>query len=209
VSGNVPIVDLLLERSVEAITGYELDLVALALRQERDLKPEVVSIMALKSYMPVGALKWDLCDGEITDVWVRPSWRRHKVATVMLRVAEALAEENGWEAPRHSTIRTLEGDAWALALGAEPAGEIATEGDYSRAERPGAEASFREALSDLAPQVAPRRPRLRFYPRGQEPDLPAVVPVPVIEQRPKSGTGQTFTVDALPPAEPPKRPGVV
>jgi len=148
-SDNVPIIDLLLRRSVEGLTGFDLDLVAVALRQDRDREAEVVSIMALKSYMPVGALKWALCNAEITDVWVRPSWRRHKVATLMLAAAQAMAEENGWEVPRHSTVRTPEGEAWALSLGAEPAETVTAEDDYSFADHPGAEASFREALNDL------------------------------------------------------------
>jgi len=131
----------------ETVTGLELQFVVVALRQKDDCTPEFVSILALKSYMPVGALKWDLSNGQIMDVWVRPNWRRRKIATVMLEVAGAMAEENEWELPQHSTVRTEEGEAWALASGAEPAETIDSWDDD-----PEAEAMVGEALRAWPPR---------------------------------------------------------
>jgi hypothetical protein len=70
----------------------------------------------------VGYLKWMVStdeDGMITWVEVKPAWQRKKVATVMWELAHQVAAEQGWHSPHHTADRTLEGNAWAQAVGGE------------------------------------------------------------------------------------------
>jgi len=60
----------------------------------------------------VGHLQWHP-EGEIQDVHVDETHRRKGVATGMLRYAEGL----GVAKPKHSELRSEEGDAWARAVG--------------------------------------------------------------------------------------------
>ena len=58
-------------------------------------------------------------DGMVTWVEVKPAWQRKKVATTMWELAHQVAAEQGWHSPHHTADRTLEGDAWAQAVGGE------------------------------------------------------------------------------------------
>jgi GNAT superfamily N-acetyltransferase len=67
----------------------------------------------------------DFDAGTIGYVYVPPEHRRRGIATALLRVAEAYAERYGMTAPRHDQDqRSADGEAWAVALGADPASII-------------------------------------------------------------------------------------
>lgn len=87
------------------------------------------SVVAFDDKIPVGALRWlieldDDDSGLINMVYVHDGWRRQGIASGLLTVAEAYADAYGWPRPRHDDGRTPDGDAWATAVGAQPAVEI-------------------------------------------------------------------------------------
>ncbi|WP_432112797.1 GNAT family N-acetyltransferase [Streptomyces sp. S1] len=76
-------------------------------------------IVARAGGVIAGHLRWycgdhDLHPYEIAQVTVYAEWRRRGIATRLLREAQKIEP-----AVRHSTIRTLEGDAWAKSTGDE------------------------------------------------------------------------------------------
>jgi GNAT superfamily N-acetyltransferase len=65
-------------------------------------------------------------------VYVTPTWRRKGLATALLKVTTEYADQYGLPVPRHTEERTPSGDAWARALGAEPARRIVDDPDVLR-----------------------------------------------------------------------------
>ena len=97
-----------------------IDFIAIVVEVDGDVR--VASIHALDELVGVGSLKWDTFDnGEIADVFVLPDWQHQGIATRMFRLAEHLAQQEGWHTPTRARIRTKDGDAWARSLGASPA----------------------------------------------------------------------------------------
>lgn len=93
------------------------------------------SVHALDDLIACGSIRWMIVQphdeddgflGSIRWVYVSTEYRRSGIATALLDAARAYAEHYGIPTPRHSSERTAEGDAWARALGAEPAREIVT-----------------------------------------------------------------------------------
>jgi GNAT superfamily N-acetyltransferase len=121
VSGPVPVVDR--GQLVEPTPGLILSFVAVCLRHPSggDI-PVTVTLLALKEQCPVGYLKWHTeteDDGTVLDVFVSDGHRRQGVATVLWQVAHEIAVERGWPLPKHSSERSIEGDAWARAVGGD------------------------------------------------------------------------------------------
>ncbi len=86
-------------------------------------RPVTVSVAAL-DLVPIGSIKWmveDPDDPTITDIHVMPEFRRRGIVTLLLRVAEEVADRAGWPHPQHSPHRTAEHEAWAQSSDADPA----------------------------------------------------------------------------------------
>ncbi|SRR6266536_655050 len=97
--------------AAEEITGLGLTFVVVTKR------PIVASVIALNDLAPVGHLRWSIEDGELFFVLVDAAFRRMGVASVLWKVAGEVAEARGWPRLRHSDSRSVEGDAWARAVG--------------------------------------------------------------------------------------------
>ena len=65
----------------------------------------------------MGHLAWD--DTSVHGLGTAPAYRRQGVATKMWQHANQLAAQGIAPAPRHSSIRTKEGDAWARSVGGD------------------------------------------------------------------------------------------
>ena len=63
----------------------------------------------------IGNLMWD--HEGVGDVYVNPEYRRRGIATEMWNVANREATSRGIIKPKHSGLRTDEGDAWARSVG--------------------------------------------------------------------------------------------
>jgi GNAT superfamily N-acetyltransferase len=108
------------------------DFAALSVKGQPELRFVAVtdgytcSIVVLEHLVACGSLRW-ITDrknpdaGEILHVETWPAWRRQGIANELKNAAAAYAEHHGLPGPRHSKERTLAGDAWAQADGAEPA----------------------------------------------------------------------------------------
>jgi GNAT superfamily N-acetyltransferase len=86
------------------------------------------SVHALDDLIVCGSIRWiivhpeaDEDSGLIGYLHVVGEYRRKGIATALLTAAQAYAERYQLPPPRHSDERTAAGDAWARALGAEPA----------------------------------------------------------------------------------------
>lgn len=65
----------------------------------------------------IGYLTWSDVDGEVAHVHVDRKHQRQGVATGLWDEAHRIAVERGEVAPRHSGDQTVEGKAWAEAVG--------------------------------------------------------------------------------------------
>lgn len=66
--------------------------------------------------LQVGAMSWNARG--VHGIETQPGFKRHGIATGMWREGQRLAQENARiPAPRHSPDRTIQGDAWAKAVG--------------------------------------------------------------------------------------------
>lgn len=82
--------------------------------------PVAVTLVALQDGVPVGHLKWHTEDeGEVMHLVVNEEMRRRGIASLMWKLAHEMAAVCGWPTPRHSRTRSVEGDAWARAVGGE------------------------------------------------------------------------------------------
>jgi hypothetical protein len=99
-------------------------------RYERndDGYPYIVAILldtetddATDEIKQVGYLKWDHRDGEIESVDVEEDYWRQGIASEMYHIAMGLSTSPaGIIAPKHSKIRTSDGDEWADSVGGNP-----------------------------------------------------------------------------------------
>lgn len=65
----------------------------------------------------VGRLKWDSISGEIAWISVNDNHQRKGIASEMYHIAVALSKlPTGIILPRHSSVKTEEGDAWVNSL---------------------------------------------------------------------------------------------
>jgi len=82
----------------------------------------MVSAVHADSGEQIGNLTWsgheDTDYGHIQDVQVAKKYRRHGIATAMLREAQIIAERNPTiQRPEHGVLRTPVGDKWAQSTG--------------------------------------------------------------------------------------------
>jgi GNAT superfamily N-acetyltransferase len=89
------------------------------------------SVHALHDLLAIGSIRWLIVEddddaGMIGFVFVSPAWRRHGVATALLKVATAYSEHYGLPSPKHVDERSPAGEAWAVTQGAEPARVVRT-----------------------------------------------------------------------------------
>jgi GNAT superfamily N-acetyltransferase len=90
-------------------------------------EPHVVSVVTLLDMTAIGSIKWVVgknSDCEISLIHVVQEYRRRGIATLLLEVANEVADREGWPRPEHSPTRTPDGDGWAQSRGAAPATEI-------------------------------------------------------------------------------------
>jgi predicted GNAT family acetyltransferase len=73
-----------------------------------------------------GHLSWDAHTGRISQVFVPESMRRQGIATQLWNKAHEEADKRGIVPPKHSDVRTIEGDKWAqkVSPGTKPASKI-------------------------------------------------------------------------------------
>lgn len=101
----------------ESATGMNLTFVAVTKLARANAG--FASIIALDGLAPIGHLRWDVEDGEITFVLVDSFHRRRGVATALWAAALEVVAGEGWEPLRHSAGRSLEGDLWARSVGGD------------------------------------------------------------------------------------------
>jgi GNAT superfamily N-acetyltransferase len=65
----------------------------------------------------VGALRWHVLTGDVTEVYVPPPWRRQGIATALLRRCQKFASGTGFAYPQVTGARTALGHVWLCALG--------------------------------------------------------------------------------------------
>ena len=65
----------------------------------------------------VGWLDWDGRSGRIEHIEVKSNHQRQGIATALYREAIRLAKEKDLSIPRHSAVRTTDGDRWANSIG--------------------------------------------------------------------------------------------
>ena len=69
----------------------------------------------------LGAMRWDRNSGHMYDISVDKPYRRQGIATAMWNHAQQLAASNqDISTPKHSPVRTADGQAWSESVGAEP-----------------------------------------------------------------------------------------
>jgi hypothetical protein len=65
---------------------------------------------------PMGHFWYDANDGEIISVDILDKWKKQGIARDLMRYAEALSTDSGYEMPRHSDVLSAEGAAFAAAV---------------------------------------------------------------------------------------------
>ena len=83
---------------------------------ERFITPHRVE--AIEDGQPVGHLDWHMKTGHVLKVEVNEEHRRQGVATGLWQQAQTAASgTRSVVKPKHSSERTVEGDAWAKSVG--------------------------------------------------------------------------------------------
>lgn len=106
------------QRSPAMTENISFVCVARTVMKERP--PVVATVIAMgDGSWPIGWLSWDVEDegGVVGFVYVLPWWRRRGLARLLWQQADQIAHREGWPSPRHSPVRSLEGDAWAIGIG--------------------------------------------------------------------------------------------
>lgn len=72
-----------------------------------------------KSNSIIGYMRWHKKTGQVQDIQVDKEHRRKGVATGMWNYAKSLSSsDKSISTPKHSPVRTSEGDSWANSVGA-------------------------------------------------------------------------------------------
>lgn len=68
----------------------------------------------------IGYMSWVKGSGIVSDVMVKPNFRRQGVATALWNEANKIAQQTPTvPAPRHNSMRSRVGDQWARSVGGE------------------------------------------------------------------------------------------